>query len=399
MPGVDSPSSGNATIRKPARWFLFLLASFLLLATGHTEQNFDFPGYVVSLPVYQNNQELLAQVFNENENQFLNLIRLRLRPLWHLWSGARLSLEYEADMLYTSSRSLFFTPTDKKPRQTVDLQWMPLNRSQVKLIHYIDRLYLRQNWSWGLLIAGRQRISWGTGRIWNPTDLFNPINPASFDKVEKDGADAVSLKYFLGGFTDLQLVYNVEDNWHTQNIAGRFRSNYRTVDFSLMIGRVERRMVLGADFAGNLFNGGIRGEALFSAVGNTTADPYFKYILGWDMQLNPKLYTLLEYHFNGQGSSRKENYNLSGVLEGKILNVARHYLFLQATYQIHPLVILGAMNNFNFDDGSGFAGITATVSTSDNTSLIIGAQLSYGEIFSEYWYYPTSFYLRGDWYF
>jgi hypothetical protein len=249
------------------------------------------------------------------------------------------------------------------------------------------------------ITIGRQRISWGTGRIWNPTDLFNPINPASYDKIEKDGADAVSARYYLGNFTDLEVVYNAVDEFNESNYGARFRTNFKDYDFSIVGGYFDQRVVVGADFAGNLLEAGFRGEGIISADNDDLASNFAKCILGLDYQITPELYGLAEYHFNGEGKTNRLDYELTRLISGEILNLKRNYLFLQTTYQIHPLLSSASSLNLNLNDGSGFFNGSLSYSLAENWYLNLGTLLPFGDIFDEYWYYPTSVYLKGEFYF
>ncbi|MBZ0199607.1 MAG: hypothetical protein K8H86_07055 [Ignavibacteriaceae bacterium] len=44
-------------------------------------------------------------------------------------------------------------------------------------------------------------------------------------------------------------------------------------------------------------------------------------------------------------------------------------------------------------------GTTAVYSAGENFYFNIGAQLTYGSEFTEYWYYSNSLYLQGEYYF
>ncbi len=246
---------------------------------------------------------------------------------------------------------------------------------------------------------GRQRIAWGTGRIWNPTDLFNPINPASFDKIEKDGADAAAVKVFLGGFTDVTLVYNSQSNFHQNNMGFRFRTNVGEFDLSTVGAQFDRRIIVGGDFAGNFFDAGIRGEGIVSADKDNLESNFAKFILGLDHQFTPRLYALIEYQFNGEGTADRSAYDLSRLEAGEILNLSRNYVFLQASYLLHPLVTAAVSLNANLNDGSGFVGALASLSATEDFSIHLGALISYGSQFDEYWYYPDAYYFKGDFYF
>ncbi len=377
---------------------LALLPVWFLLATSFAiaQQSFEFSGYLVNLPIFQPKNNL---GFIASDDILLDLTRLRLRPTFNFGENSRISLEYEITSLYQSN-ALFFAPvSDKTNRQTVDLRWQPVNEKHFRMAHFIDRLYLRQDFDFGNITVGRQRVAWGTGRIWNPTDLFNPINPASFDKIEKDGADLITAKFYLGNFTDLTLVHNPQKNLRENNAGFRFRSNYHTYDLSVVGGYFDERLVIGGDFAGNLLAAGFRGEAILSANRHNLNSNFVKYILGLDYQLTSKIYALVEYQHNGEGKREKAAYDLQGLIAGRIINLSKDYLFTQSIVQIHPLLSGGIGWNGNLNDGSGFTALSLTYSYRDNFEIGLGGQFFYGSQLDEYWYYGNALFLLGTFYF
>lgn len=375
---------------------LLIIIFFVLADSLYAQVNYSFSGYVVELPVYSINNQELARLFSIDQNQFLNLTRLRLRPEVYLWSQARLNVEYEADILYSKQSSFLFFNQTSNNRQIVNLKWDLINQDNIKVSHYIDRLYLRQGFSWGNIIVGRQRIAWGVGRIWSPTDLFNPINPANFGKIEKDGVDAASITYSFGNFTDLNIVYNPQDKLTTSNGGFRFRTNFDEYDFAVVGGYFDQRIIAGGDFAGNLFDAGIRGEGIISMDKNNLNNNFVRLVFGMDNQFTSKLYGLIEYQFNGEGAADKFKYNLLGLYNGDIINLSRNYVVVSGSYQLTALLTLTIANNSNLNDGSGYLNITGAYSLSDNATLTLGALDSYGSRFGEYWYYPSSYYLHGQ---
>jgi hypothetical protein len=330
------------------------------------------------------------------KNNFVNIGRIRIRPQIYLGSSSRINVEYEIASLYINSFSRFnLLSTGRTNRQLIDLTWNAVSDNKFSLNHFIDRLYFRYGFTNGNLIIGRQRISWGTGRIWNPTDLFNPINPANFSKIEKDGADAVSLKLIFGSFTDLHIVYNPLEKINDSNFGARFRTNFNEYDISFMGGRFDNIYVAGFDFAGNLFDAGIRGEGIYTF----EDENYFKYILGCDYQFTPELYALIEYHFNGAGKSKKSEYQLLKLIRGDILNLNRNYLSASVSYLLTPLFNLSVSNTLNLKDKSGYLVLLGNYSLNENFDITAGLQMTYGDDFTEYWYYPASAYIKCDFYF
>jgi len=370
---------------------------FALVTHVPVHAQLRFSGYAAELPAYQRINSLLATLLGTKQDQASNLLRVRLRPAVSLWDGAKISLEHELDAFYQSGNSSVFSGSTPGRRQAFDLRWDFVTEDHLLLSHFVDRLYFRQDFSSASLVIGRQRIAWGTGRIWNPTDLFNPINPANFSKVEKDGADAVSFKYYAGNFTDIELVINPEEQFRQWNFGARLRTNIHEFDISFLGGSFEKEFVFGGDFAGNFFDAGVRGEALYSE--NPSGNRFVRFILGADYQLSSLLYALLEYQYNGEGTTDVSNYNITALVAGRTLNLGKDYLFANMVYQVHALVSVSVGANFNLNDGSGFFSPLVSYSVSSDISLSVGGLLAYGETRTEYWYYPLSLYARTEWFF
>ena len=376
-----------------------LIVIFVLLVFKIDAQiRASFTGYAVDMPVYTFSS-VKTPAFFPRENQLLNLTRLRLKPQIFLWSGARINIEYEMDALLAKDINNSEINQITVNRQLINLKWNIASGNRYQLSHYIDRLYFRQGFDWGNIIAGRQRISWGTGRIWNPTDLFNPLNPADFSKIEKDGADAVSMTYYLGNFTDLNIVYNPQDKFKKNNAAFRFRTNYDTYDLAVIGGYFDRRYVAGFDFAGNLFVAGVRGEGIISMDKNDLSKNYTKLVFGIDNQFTPKLYALIEYQYNGEGRTNKFSYDLTRLARGEIINLNRNYLFVSSNYLFTPLITGTFSNNIDINDGSGFVNVSCSWSLTENSNLTFGGLITYGKEFTEYWYYQNSLYTQAELFF
>jgi len=363
------------------------------------DADLDFSGYVVEMPILETIRPTIAEQVNSSTFDFVDLARLRLRPTLHVGDNTKIGLEYEMDGLYFSQSTALGLLSTTPMRQVMSLRWQPVNEHHLTLTHYIDRLYFDQDFSFGSLVIGRQRISWGAGRVWNPTDIFNPINPANFGKIEKDGADAASMKFFLGQLTDIQFVYNAEYHFDSSNYAVRFRTNVLGYDLAILAGSRDKRAITGGDFAGNVWTAGIRGEALISQDPTKAYGYYVKWILGIDYQFNDKLYGMLEYYHDGQGAQDESDYDLSGLYSGTILNLAQDYLAVSGSYQLTPLVTVMLSSISNFNDGSGYLAGTVAYSASNNTTFTLGSLFTYGSQESEYWYYPQAYYLKFDTYF
>jgi hypothetical protein len=361
--------------------------------------DFRLSGYAVTFPIYQHSNSLLSSLPGISRDQFVDVTRIRLRSSVGLWSDAFLMVEPEASATYSSSPLLFQGSSYEVPGQILALNWRMAEGSRWNAGLFVDRLYVRQTTDIVDLSVGRQRVSWGTGRIWNPTDLFNPINPTSFAKVEKDGVDAATIKFILGSFTDLTVVINPRKDFQRSNYGGRFRTNIAGYDFSVVSGWFDDRPVFGFDWAGSMLDAGVRGEAIVSGKGSTARPRYTKFILGIDNQFTREAYALAEYHYNGAGNKNVADYDLSALLQGKTLNLGKQFFALQASYLIHPLVTATAGYTASITDGSGFVAISTSYSAGEHVTLSAGGQVFHGDRFAEYWYYPSSLYLRLEYFF
>ena len=208
-----------------------------------------------------------------------------------------------------------------------------------------------------------------------------------------------SLTYSFGNFTDINLVYNPQEKLQTSNAGFRLRTNFDKYDFALIGGYFDQRIVAGGDFAGNFYDAGIRGEGIISFNKDDPDSNYVKFVFGMDNQFTSKLYALIEYQFNGEGTAYKFNYDLLGLLDGRIINLSRNYIDASITYQLTPLFTISLSNNSNLNDGSGYLSFTGTYSITDNSFATAGILTTYGNKFTEYSYYPSSLYLQGQFFF
>ena len=69
---------------------------------------------------------------------------------------------------------------------------------------YLYRVYTEFKKDKSNLTLGLQRIAFGVGRLWNPTDTFNPIDALSVEPQERPGVFAVN---FIQHLTDFSSQY------------------------------------------------------------------------------------------------------------------------------------------------------------------------------------------------
>lgn len=353
-------------------------------------------GYAISFPSYQETEESIARFLGDARTRFAKTTRVRLRPSLEFEDGTFIRLEWEAGAAYTS-RGFTVWPNLDIPGQVVRLTWNPVRGNRWSVVHGIDRLFLRTTTGPVEWTVGRQRIAWGSGRVWNPTDLFNPLNPAIIVKTEKDGVDALVGKVILGNFTDATFVWNPQRDLPS-DYGVRIRTNTSGFDFAGIVGRFDRHWSVGADVTGAVLDAGVRCEMLWLGTDRNPSQS-LRAIVGIDNQFTERFYAMVEYHFNGPGANDRFLYDLEALGRGEIVNVGREFGTIQASYLLHPLLIANAMMLTSLTDQSGGFGFGLSYNASEETTIAVGGQYFFGDPLTEYRYYPRTVYGRVEVYF
>jgi len=237
------------------------------------------------------------------------------------------------------------------------------------------------------VVAGRQRIAWGTGRLWNPTDVFNPVSPLQIDKSQRDGIDGLSAEYFVGDLSSIELVYALGQESELDSLGARFGTNIGGYDIGLLVGDIRESELVGVDFGGNIGNAGFRGEATYRKPDNGSG--YSQIVLSLDYSWPNSVYFLLEYFYNGGNlgdtdipdeiiDARGRRFN------GEIVTKNSNFLATALGYDFTPLVRFDGLVIYDVDQGGLFFGPSVNWNIIPNLDLRLGAQLSSGDAESEY---------------
>ena len=277
----------------------------------------------------------------------------------------------------------------------LDLESNLSRDSNRRLTHDLDRLNARWVTETSEWIVGRQAVSWGTGLIWTPTDLFAGFSPTEIDRDEKLGVDVVRLLWTPRPDSFLDLVgepldengpYNLDTD--DSSLALRAGTHVGEYDLTLLGGWVAGDVTAGGDWSGYLGNAGFRGEGVFTAVSEAEERDYFRGLLSLDYGFarawNPTM--AVEYFYNGLGAGDSDAY-LSRLAEasvqrafqrGNAFNLGRHYLGQSLGLTPSALWGLQATTLLNLEDGSAQEFATARRSLFDNIDLVVGATVGLG---------------------
>lgn len=152
------------------------------------------------------------------------------------------------------------------------------------------------------LRAGKQRLAWGTGYAWNPTDILDQPRNAFTDADDPEGVMAFRADLNFGPLTT-QAIITPGQNWESSGRALRLKASPGGVDLSLGVVQngTQTAATIG-DFACSLAGVGLHGEVRYQSEGNFRAakTDILDYLLGIDYNLPGGYYLAVEYYHNDQ---------------------------------------------------------------------------------------------------
>lgn len=374
-------------------------------------QSLRLSGYIKTLALG------LRQDLPGTQDTALDLTRARLMVDGKLGSHFSWSVHYEHVALIQradpTASGLFTRSAATQRHSLLPLDWTVRDTNDLLWRHEFDRLVFRVSLPTVEMVVGRQAISWGVGRFWNPLDLFRAFSPVEIDREYKAGVDALRLEWALGPFSHLELVYAAFDEDFARHVlAVRGQQTVGTFDLGGLVGKSFRDFVVGPFVDGELRGIGIRGELIYthdtagSGQGRRT---FVRGVTSLDYRFANGLYALLEYYVNGFGKEAPADYpalfNTERVRRGEVFNFGRQYLGGLLQYEFHPLVQGHAVTLWNLHDHSLLVSPLLTVSLSNEADLRLGAYLPLGtgrvgsRVRSEFGLYPQVYYLQVRLYF
>jgi len=244
------------------------------------------------------------------------------------------------------------------------------------------RAYLKWSSEAADVTIGRQRIPLGTGRFWSTLDMLNPVNPLQVERDEFTGVDAVLVEHGIGSLAKFSAIYapdpaRVSDRWVTQ-----YRTHVRESDLTLTYGKYWDDRVVGADFATQIGDAGLRGEAAYTIP--KLGSHYRKALLGLDYAFANTLAFSVEAYYSDRSAEDALAQLRDNPQLGLVQPLGTAYYGMAVGYDFTPLMRLSTYILNNIKDGSGVFYPTLSYSISNNSSFLGGAQFFFGGPGSEY---------------
>lgn len=356
--------------------YAFLAWTLMLCASVVQAQPFGYTGYVKTLG-------LSGQSVFSGERYVLDITRLRTTGIWTPSDNLRAEVWLDTELwLGNFLQTPEYQLSQTLPRTSLlDLEWTITSGTHHRFRQHLFRAFVT---AYGpgqtRLTVGRHRIAWGTGFVWNPTDLLNPVDPAGIERAEQGGVDALSVAVPVGDLSQVEAVVALGRNRDQHSYAVRAGTNVGEYDVSGMAGHFRGNWVWGGDWAGYVGNAGFRGEWAYTR--RVEGASSVRGIANVDYTFGNGLYVLVEGFYNGRSTppALDELDERNRVL----FNAGRWYGAVSAGKAVTPLVSIQTYGIANLSDGSGLAGPGLLWSLAENLELAATAFLFFGPADAEY---------------
>lgn len=385
-------------------FFLLVFLPFVIIKAQLS--SIDYNGYAKYL-FSSSKSSLLNDRLNDH------LLHSRFNSKWYATDAITAALELRFRAFYGESVEKIpsFKEFIQTPRDFVKLDAF-LWESE-KSIGYleVDRLWLDWYTQDLQVTVGRQRVAWGTAWVWNPTDIFNPLDILDFDYEERPANDAIRIQYYTGAVTKLDLAYKPAKDSENQILAGLLSLNKWNYDFNFITGMRFNRWLAGFSWAGDILNAGFRGEVIVSQAPNKTDtnsiyialgesslssfdEPIVSISLSGDYTFPNTFYIHTEILYNNNGKTANTSLFLSEASEMGMLSAARWSIYQEFAYEITPLLRGTIFGIYNPVDKSYAVIPSLSYSIITNLDAFLLGMFFNGDDLTEFGEYGTTLYLR-----
>lgn len=362
--------------------FFLLNANFLVAQEdGKKKLDITLGGYLKYLHTVSFNEAADGLVTD-------NLLHNRLNMKWYANDNFTVAIEARTRLLYGESITL--NPAYGK-NVTQNINYLELGgeiaSGKSYFLHsYLDRAYVDYTKGDWQIRAGRQRLNWGKGFVWNPNDWFNAANFFDFDYEERPGMDGFLLRKYTGELSSIELAVALEEDFDNMTIASKYGFNKWNYDFQVLAGKVKRDVALGIGWAGEIKGAGFTGEISYfhpydtDTVGNTfNTDTTLLAAIDFDYTFENSLALRLGGMYNSSGELPQGQNFFTTTLTAKNLTFNNFSLFGSLNYPLTPLINTSFSTMWNVDDKSFFLGPNFTFSLNNNIDLFLNAQVFIGD--------------------
>ena len=303
--------------------------------------------------------------------------------------------------------------------------WLEENdgNNSTHLGYEIDRAVYKQRFKNTTLAIGRQPIDWGSGRFWQPLNVFGSFAPTDLDTDFKPGIDAARLDWFPSDFSSLTAVYafSPNDNSTVDNNSSAALHYRRQVgeqsELKLLTGGIIGNTVFGASFESAWKGMGWRVEATHYHSKDNINSVFM--VAGVDYQFENGTLLTAEWYNNSRGANDITTLANTNILTDPLItyglqqHLSQNVIGVSLNKDITPLLNAGYIllaSPLKDIDGtlntSLLHQLNIRYSVSNESDLLFSLQFPSGrgknntdQIQSEFGHIPTSMTVRLRFYF
>jgi len=363
---------------------ILIILCFSLAAAEH-EYSFENSNFTLSSIPYESDERLL---YNYN--------RLRLNyklkeDNWYLSFIGDIDNYYGEKYIQSSEYQFLRSIKSDTP---FDIQTNAKDYGNGEVFGRIHRFNIGYADEKHNVVFGLQKISMGVGRIWTPTDLFNPRNPLALEPDQIYGAYALSYTYALGELSEVMGVIAKRHD-HSYKYAGRIKGNVGFADIALDLLSSNDAQMIAYEIEGNLFDTGIEWRSEGGYFKDKLLDKeFYQGILGFDYGFKNGLTVMTEWIHSSKTYSFDEILTHQESTLSNNRHLSSDYLGASAYYDFNLLFNGSLSMIYAPEDQSSFISPVIEYSISDDASIAVGAMLYGGDKESEFGSLDNSYYLR-----
>ncbi len=234
----------------------------------------------------------------------------------------------------------------------------------------IYRAYLSYMDEKNIITIGKQRIPFGVGRVWNPTDIFNPIDATAIETDEREGIESIRYEYAINNLSTTDLTISKD------KYAFRIKGYLEFADLALLALKdtKENKEIFGYEAQGEFLDTGIELRSEGAYFKNKNSKDYEEFIFGAEYGFENSFNILTEYKYNSLDN--------------------QDYLALNLSYTISTLWNCNYLLINNIDDKSSVSITRFIYSLSDDSELDFGTYIYTGNKSSEYGRFDDALFVR-----
>ncbi|MDP3301138.1 MAG: hypothetical protein Q8S36_04135 [Sulfuricurvum sp.] len=351
---------------------------------------------IESQSTYENSNFTLSSALNGNGHQTLyNYNRFRVNEQirdgqWFAVAIGDIENILGRELIQSNAYKIASAVTTDTPFST---QTKTYDYDEGQMYAQLYRLYAGYADEKHTVSLGLQKVSMGVGRIWNPTDLFNPKNPLALEPDEVYGSFALSYTYAFGSLSQITAVAAQRAD-KSFKYAGRAKGYLGMADAAIDVVSADDVSMIGYELEGELLETGVELRSEGGWFDDKVLDRKFiQGLIGADYGFENSFMLIGEWLHTSRTFEQELRFRIpSGALSNLVRS--KDYVAISCGFQFDPLLYGTLSTILNAHDGSFYTGPVLRYSLEDDMLLGLGMMFYEGKSGSEFGALGQTYYVN-----